>query len=50
MTTTYTAEQRRRSAEIAKQRADEARRARLKKLAEALAKNADLKKKMQGGS
>lgn len=45
---TYTAEQRRRSAEIAKKKAEEARRARLKRIAETLARNSELKKKMQG--
>lgn len=48
MTAEYTAEQRRRAAEIARRKAEEARRARLKRIAEVLAKNSDLKKKMQG--
>lgn len=44
---TYTAEQRQRSAEIARQKAEEARRAKLKRIAEVLAKNSELKRKMQ---
>lgn len=45
---TYAADQRKRAAELAKQRADQARRERLKKIAATLARNSELKKKMQG--
>lgn len=49
MTNAYTAEQKIQSEKIAKQRAEAARHERLKKIAETLARNSELKKKMMEG-
>ena len=46
---TYAAEQRKRAAELAKQRAEQAKRDKRKRIAETLLKNLELKKKSWGG-
>lgn len=47
---TYTAERARKAAELAKQRADQAKRDKRRQIAETLLKNLEIKRKMNGGS
>ena len=47
---TYAAERRKRAAELAKQRAEAAKRDKRRQIAETLLKNLEVKRKMNGGS